>query len=55
MVYLEVVFGLDIDSFLNVFICFISRWGLLKEMVSDCGINFVGVVNELKELISELD
>ncbi|XP_068712874.1 uncharacterized protein [Montipora foliosa] len=54
-VHLEVAFGLDTDSFLNAFTRFTSRRGLPKEMVSDCGTNFVGAVNELKELISELD
>ena len=54
-VHLEVAFGLDTDSFLNAFTRFTSRRGVPKEMVSDCGTNFVGAVNELKELISELD
>ena len=54
-VHLEVAFGLDTDSFLNAFTRFTSRRGVPKEMVSDCGTNFVGAVNELKELTSELD
>ena len=54
-VHLEVAFGLDTDSFLNAFTRFTSRRGVPKEMVNDCGTNFVGTVNELKELISELD
>ena len=41
-VHLEVASGLDTDSF-------------LKEMVSDNGTNFVGAVNELKELVGQLD
>ncbi|XP_044175338.1 uncharacterized protein [Acropora muricata] len=55
VVHLEVAFSLDADSFLNAFTRFTSRRGLPKQMVSDCGTNFVGAVNELKELISELD
>lgn len=47
-------FGLDTDSFLNAFTCFTSRGGVPEEMISDCGTNFVGAVNELKELVSKL-
>ena len=54
-VHLEVAFGLDTDSFLNAFTRFTSRRGAPKEMISDCGTNFIGAVNELKELISKLD
>ena len=54
-VHLEMSFGLDTDSFLNAFTRFTSRRGVPKEMASDCGTNFVGAVNELKELVSELD
>ena len=54
-VHLEVAFGLDTNSFLNAFTRFTSRRGVPKETVSDCGTNFVGAVNELKELTSELD
>ena len=54
-VYLEVAWGLDTDSFLNAFIRFTSRRGVPKEMISDNGTNFVGAVNELKELVGQLD
>ena len=54
-VHLEVAFGLDMDSFLDAFTHFTNRGGVPKEMVGDCGTNFVGAVNELKELFSELD
>ena len=54
-VHLEVAFGLDTDSFLNAFTRFTSRRGVPTEMVSDCGSNFVGAVNELKELAGQLD
>lgn len=47
--------GLDTDSFLNAFTRFTSRRGVPKEMISDNGTNFVGAVNELKELVGQLD
>ena len=46
---------LDTDTFPNAFTRFTSRKGVLKEVASDCGTNFVGTVNELKELCSQLD
>ena len=54
-VHLEVAFGLDTDSFLNAFARFTSRRGVPKEVACNCGTNFVGAVNELKELVSELN
>ena len=54
-VHLEVAWGLDTDSFLNAFTRFTSRRGVPKEMTSDNGTNFVGAVNELKELVGQLD
>ena len=54
-VHLEVVWGLDTDSFLNAFTRFTSRRGVPKEMTSDNGTNFVGAVNELKQLVDKLD
>jgi hypothetical protein len=50
--------GLDTDTFLNAFTRFTrftSRRGVPKDVVSDCGTNFVGAVNELKELYNQLD
>ena len=47
--------GLDTDTFLNAFTRFTSRKGVPKEVVSDCRTNFVGAVNELKELYNQLD
>ena len=52
---LEMAWGLDTGIFLNVFTRFTSRRGVPKEVVSDCGTNFVGAVNELKELCRLLD
>ena len=53
-VHLEMAWGLDTDAFLNAFTRFISRRGVPKEVFSDNGTNFVGAVNELKSLVSEL-
>lgn len=55
VVHLEIAFSLDIDSFLNAFTRFTSRRGVPKEMMSDCGTNFMGAFEELKELVSKLD
>ena len=47
-------FGLDTNSFLNAFTGKTSQRGVPKEMIGDCGMNFVGAVSELKELVSKL-
>ena len=47
--------SLDTDAFLNAFARFTSRREVPKEVVSDNGTNFVGAVNELKELAGQLD
>ena len=54
-VHLEVAWGLDTSSFLNALTRFTARRGVPKEIVSDNGTNFVGAVNELKELFSKFD
>jgi hypothetical protein len=54
-VHLEVAWDLDTVSFLNAFTRFTSRPGIPIEMLSDNDINFVGAVNELKELVCQLD
>ena len=53
--HLEMAFGLEMDSFLNAFTRFTCRRRVPKEMVNDCGTNFVGAVNKLQELVSELE
>ena len=54
-IWSRVAFALDTDSFLNAFTRFANRRGVPKEMVSDCGTNFVRAVNGLKALVNELD
>jgi IS30 family transposase len=49
-IHLEVAFGLDTDNFLNALARFTSRRGTPTKITSDNGTNFVGAVNELKEL-----
>ena len=48
-------FGLDTDSFLNAFYRMVNRRGLLREMLSDNGTNFVAAERELRELVEALD
>ena len=54
-IHLEVAFGLDTDSFLNALSRFTSRRGTPSAITSDNGTNFVGAVNEIKELVEKLD
>ena len=54
-VHFEVAFDLSTDGFLNAFLRFVSRRGLPSEALSDNGTNFVGAVNELKQLVASLD
>ena len=54
-VHLEMAWGLDTDTFLNAFVRFTSRRGVLKEVTSDRDTNFVGVVGELKKVVRQLD
>ena len=46
-IHIEVVEGLDTDSFINAFRRFTNRRGMPKYVASDCGTNFKGTVNEL--------
>jgi len=54
-VHLEVAYSLDTASFMNALSRFTSRRGVPKTVVSDNGTNFVGCVNELRELYANLD
>ena len=47
---LEMAYGLDTDSFMRAFDRMCNRRGVLKEMISDNGTNFVGANQELREL-----
>lgn len=51
VVYLEMVFLLSIVDFLKVFSWMVVIRGKLEEVISDNGMNFVGVERELRELI----
>lgn len=48
-------FGQDFDSFLNAFSKIVNRRGLLREMFSDNGTNFVAAEGELRELVNRVD
>ncbi|XP_025262213.1 uncharacterized protein LOC112637209 [Camponotus floridanus] len=48
-VHLEVVSDYSSDAFLAAFRRFVSRRGLCEEMYSDCGTNFIGADNQLRE------
>ena len=48
--YLEVVFNLDTDSFLNAFFQMASQRGLPEDVECGNGTNFDGGSNELKDL-----
>ena len=54
-VHLEVVESLETDDFLNALQRFISRRQKPKKMLSDCGTNFKGAANELKEELKKLN
>ena len=54
-VHIELVESLDTDSFINAMQRFINRRGRPSLIVSDCGTNFRGAVNELQIQISKFD
>jgi len=54
-VHLEVAYGLDTNSFMNALSRFTSRRGVPACILSNNGTNFVGCVNELRELYDKLD
>ena len=54
-VHLEVVEGADTDSFIMALKRFVNRRGSPDVFYSDCGSNFKGATNELKDVITELD
>ena len=52
-VHIEVIHGMDTDSFSHALRRFMSRRGKPQEMRSDNGTNFVGGNRELKEAIDQ--
>ena len=52
-VHIEVIHGMDTDSFIHALRRFMSRRGRPQEMRSDNGTNFVGGNRELKEAINQ--
>ncbi|XP_066927415.1 uncharacterized protein [Clytia hemisphaerica] len=54
-VHLEVVESMETDDFLNALQRFISRRQKPRKLLSDCGSNFKGAVNELKEELRKLN
>jgi len=55
VVYLEMAYALDADSFLNAFYRMVNRRELPREMLSDNGGNFVEGNKALSDLVKELD
>lgn len=55
VVYLEIVYLLDIVSFFNVFFRMVVRCGKLEVMISDNGMNFMLIERELCDLVLILD
>ena len=54
-VHIELAESLDTDSFINAMQRFINQRGRPSLIVSDCGTNFKGAVNELEMETSKLD
>lgn len=54
-VHLETLNTMETDSFINALRRFMCRRGRVRVLRSDCGTNFVGANNELREALSELD
>ena len=54
-VHIELAESLDTDSFINAMQRFINQRGHPSLIVSDCGTNLNGVVNELETETSKLD
>ena len=51
-IHLELAWGLDTDSFLNIFARLTDLRGVPTEMAINNETNFVGAVNELKTLVN---
>lgn len=53
-VHLEVVTDLSSDAFIASLTRFISRRGLVSDLYSDCGTNFIGTASSLKKTFQDL-
>ena len=54
-IHIEVAHSMETDSFLQALRRVIARRGPIRELRSDQGTNFVGVENELKSALQEMD
>jgi len=52
-IHLETAVSLSTDSFINALRRFLAERGPVRQIRSDCGTNFVGARNELKEALDE--
>ena len=54
-VHIEIANSLTTDSFINAYRRFVSRRGLVRQLRSDQGSNFVGARRELAKALNEMD
>ena len=54
-IHLETTFKIDTDSFIQALRRFIARRGMVREILSDNGKNFVGTANEYKKAFKEME
>ena len=54
-VQIEVANAMDTDSFIQALRRFIARGGAVRSIRSDNETNFVGISNELKKVLDEMD
>ncbi|XP_057183499.1 uncharacterized protein LOC130550135 [Triplophysa rosa] len=54
-VHIEMLEDLSTDTFINALRCFISLRGAVRQLFCDCGTNFVGARNELRNALKECD
>ncbi|KAI7806542.1 hypothetical protein IRJ41_007791 [Triplophysa rosa] len=54
-VHIEMLENLSTDTFINALRCFISLRGAVRQLFCDCGTNFVGARNELRNALKECD
>lgn len=54
-IHINFLEDLSTDAFINALKCFISIRGAVRQIKSNLGTNFVGVENEVKAALKELD